>query len=599
MTVARPLPLNAAPVLEIDDSVLRTAQHPAFRFHAEIDGYRVLTHGPAQVFTRPGEGRSLEDFLLNFSGLHALCLCVPQSGQGDVILSGDLYGLTQFYYRPRGRSLQLAFSPEPLSRDSAVDEISLFELFYAGTVYGSRTPFEQVSKNRPLFALRLRFEGGRLEVAERLCLPRGGPTTVRDFQPSLQDATAQVCRMYPQPLLAYSGGVDSDALLECLSRLGEPFSIIHYYREPADIRQAYVHARARHVRLHITVPAGGLASYNPTLQACAPHGNPNPRLEWADFGQSSGAGCLLTGQNADFMSQFGNTYPTSLHTLLWDVAVHGLTSHAAKTLATRYVQNVPAIGARLARFYQQRMVNLGGMDLELALLTVFACYHKHANPRYLDLGNLAFLDADLYEQWFDRMHREAAAIHDLPGLNLRQKLYLLLFNAYGLSGDVRCITAASVSAGLPNVQVYTTPPMVQYFFTVKPTLRDVVWPKSATHRMLRRQPWRSTSIDAILGDRVNVTTFPYGNRLAGPVSEMPLQDKLSVLHARYPWISRSSIYAIRNYLVTGWKMTISHLHALETRDFMPRSYQVAEGPWSKGAVSELFGGRRPWMSTEA
>lgn len=576
-------------VFKIDASVLSSRAHPSFRAFAEIAGYDVLVLGEPLVFGPVTRLTTVSDFLLSFSGLNALCLLLPKDrDKRDAILSCDLYGLTEFYYSMRGPVFSFSLSMEPLiSAENEVDEVSLFELYYNRFIYGHRTPFNGVSRNCPLTYLCIRFSESGVSAEREDLLPVGEPTADNQFGPTLE-ATVSTLPCGVPIALSYSGGVDSDAVFEALDRKGFDVAPVHYYYDDEGLRRSYENSLRRRKRLTVFRAGDRQKTLKLRWQGCAVHFNPDRRLDISRWAAEGGHRLLVTGQNADNLSQFGNTRVVPLRALARSIVLFGLNSGKMATVLTRLVHTrYPRLPRSFVNVYQRHVLGLAGTEFERAFLTVFTS-RGSSKPLYRDLGQLAFLGADLYLRWVDRVKQNVESLLALKQLNFRQRLSVLGARGHLMSGDVRVFTSAAAMFGLKSFQAYSAPPMYRHFFNRQPSRRDTLWPKHFTRRYARYGRCPEVKTADILADRRNVDLVSSFGSLGRPM-QPPLAEQLAYLESRYAWISRTSLYALRQFMGPDWGMMIAHLYGLVRRQF--ETVSISE-------ESTLFEGGTAWASTK-
>lgn len=558
-------------VLVIDRSAIATRTIAGMRPLEIVAGYDVLVAGDPLLFVDPPGCTSIEQFLLGFSGSGALCACIGPSG--DILFGCDLYGLTEYFYRVHENRVVIATSMERLATDAlALDEISLFELFFTGAIYGSGTPVSGLMKSCPLSVLEVRFIGEAPRCARKDVFPTGAAPG--GFADAIRSATATVVRGARQAQLSFSGGADSTAILHAMREAGASFAAAHYLLLDDELSGAYAQLAGSGIRLDVVRPWRQLKCVDLAYRPCAIHTHPEFDLELADLACRNERDLMLTGQNADAMAEFGNTRRMPARDLVAGVLLQGLCGSAMRVLLARAIQKfrdrMPSLLLRL--YAKGASLDRCSSDFDLAFLMAMAC-KRRPTPMWYAPEQLAFLSWELRGAWLERVEREVMGVYQAPGLTFRQRLFVIQFRNYLIGGDVRSITAAAARAGLRNVQLYTTPPMVRHFFNADPWVRDVFRPKSAIRRFTHWSAGPRLDRERILSDSRRVAAHDAAYRLVGRHEGRPPDDKLRELCAVYPWVSRASLEALGAHPGPSWRSRVSHLHALVHGDYTPMWFE--------------------------
>lgn len=557
--------------LIIDESASITGSVHGMRFLAMVAGYRVLVAGEPILFVEPERCATIDEFLLGFSGLDAMCACIGPNG--EVLFGCDLYGLTTYFYRVAEREVVISRSIDAVVQPNGarLDEVGLFELFFNGLVYGSGTPFVDILKSCPLTVLEIAFDDRGARCARRDVLPAIGHAP--SFTEAIDRAMSVITRN-ARVQLNYSGGADSTALVRALLEVGRPFSAAHYMLSPGELSEAYLGLAGTDIPLHVVKPWRKLKCIDLANRSCAIHTCPEMDLELCDIASSTGADLVLTGQNADAMAEFGNTDKVSLRDLVSSLVMQGLGGTSMQILLARAIEKFPRrVPGRFIQAYSMATsLKNCSSDFELAFLTAMAC-RRRPTPTWYDAHELAFMDWELREAWLERVRKEVQRVDDHRELSFRQKLYVIQFRNYLIGGDVRRITAAARRTRLRNVQLYTTPPMVRYFFNADVSARDILWPKTAIRRYARWKRQPRVSAEQILSDTDRVSVRNASYRFVGELDRRPPEEKLREEHARYPWISRAAFEAVRPLRGPSWRSRVSHLYGLMHGEFAPVSFE--------------------------
>ena len=555
----------------IDRSTIATGSIAGMRLLGIVAGYRVLVSGEPMLFVEPPRCATIDEFLLGFSGSGAMCACIGP--KGDVLFGCDLYGLTTYFYRVNEHEVVISPMIDAITGtgNEKLDEVSLFELFFTGLVYGSGTPFVDVFKSCPLSVLEITFADAGVRCARRDVLP--AITQAPSFDDAIRGAMATVTRD-ARIQLNFSGGADSTALLRSLQEFGTPFTVSHYMLMPGELSEAYTGLAGTGLRLQVVRPWRQLRCTDLEYRPCAIHTSPEMDLELSDLALATGADMVLTGQNADAMSEFGNTDKVALRDLASSLLMQGLGGTSMRILLARAIEKFPKrVPRRLLRAYSMAAsLKNCSSDFELAFLTAMTC-RRRPTPMWYNPEELSFLSWELRQAWLERMRGEVRHLDEHPELSFRQKLYVTQFRNYLIGGDVRCITAAAQRAGVRNVQLYTTPPMVSYFFNAEPSVRDILRPKTAIRRYAH---WRARPRVAeahVLSDAERVVVRDASYRLVGELDTRSPEEKLREENARYPWLSRAAFEAVRPLQGPSWRSRVSQLYGLMHGEYAPRSFE--------------------------
>ncbi|MFN3648037.1 MAG: hypothetical protein ACK47B_00545 [Armatimonadota bacterium] len=543
---------------------------PGFRFAGTVDGYALYQFGPVVAFGS-APCRSIEDYILQFSGVGAIAIAIPQAPDNrpdHVLVFSDVYGLTDYFWTTDGQSVTVSREIASLVDDTtAIDEVSVFDLFFRGVVPFEFTAYSGVKKNMPLSYLRVGLRT-HTSVEYRTVVPASDPTrTVQEFRESMEASLAVLGKHYANPLLYFSGGSDSTALLRVLPSGFQQFGAVHFHNVDNQLQEAYDRARQL---VTLSVVQGTMAGRCRDLGRMpgAIHAGFRAFGQMAEHAQSHGHDCILTGQNADNVSQLGNTRIVTPRNILRNLLLHGTTGNVAKTYLTRTVTNhFEQVSRRLRRFYCDHILTYRGEEPGLSMLKVFASY-CNSNPFYRDFASFGFLPESVHRRWWERLEANATLVNSLEGLSLRQKMLVLFSRCYIIAGDAKVIVTTGAAAGLPSWQVYTTPPVYRYFFNYRPPARDILKPKRTIREFanVRRAP--AVSVESIVNDQQRVRRF--AGRDVYPVNpEAPFEIELQELQSLFPWIHTGSLASVERY-ARPRENTISHIYGLVTKDFTPR-----------------------------
>ncbi|HEU4643905.1 MAG TPA: hypothetical protein VFS44_15755 [Gemmatimonadaceae bacterium] len=536
-----------------------------------VAGYDVLVAGAPLLFADPRQSPTIEHFLLGFSGAGALCACIGPDG--GVLFGCDLYGLTEYFYRIQGNRLLVSPRLSRLAQgDAQLDEVSLFELFRTGTIYGSGTPISGIGKSCPLSVLELRFSGEALRCTRRDLFPRGDAPG--GFPEAIRGAAATIARSARQVQVNFSGGADSTAMLLAMRESRAAVTVAHYLLIDRELPTAYARLAGSGLRLNVLRPWRQIKCVDLGNRPCAIHTDPEVDLELADLARHQGSDLVLTGQNADAMAEFGNTRRVSVRDLAAGVLLQGLSGSDARVPLARAIQKFrERMPRRLLRIYAKgAALDQYSPDFDRAFLMALAC-RRRATPIWYGPDRLAFLSWELRQAWLDRMEKEVQLVQEADGLTFRQKLFVIQFRNYLIGGDVRCITAAAARAGVRNAQLYTTPPLVRHFFNAMPSMGEVFRPKGAIRRYGHWSEGPAIESERILSDSRRVRVQAAAYRLVGRKDDRPAGEKLAELGARFPWISRAALAALATDAGPSWRSRVSHIHALVHGDYEPMWFE--------------------------
>lgn len=550
---------------------------------ATVGGYRIVVcpgfQPPIPESGLENGDDSLASYMLRQTGYDFVAVAIPLGDNPTrCTVFGDLYGLTEFFYRVRGDGVIVSRSiTDLIDPDTKIDEISLFELYYNGYVYGHNTPYEGVSKNFPLSRMDISFAGRNVSIEHRDVVPGIGVT--RSLKTCLEAVISSIAPPASRPAVFFSGGTDSTSVAVGLARAGRPGALLHHKTTEEELQLARTHS---HLGTSLQIADAPLDSNVQDLQfqACAIHGNRLMYDRLARLALRLDAGSVLTGQNADSVVQMRNTRHVSLRSYLRNVALFGVSGNATRTILTRWVSNsYPRVPKRILKLYRRYHLELESAgDYVEDFLTVFMCY-GNSNPFSSTAGRLAFMGPQLYERWFTRMNGYARDLASLEGLSLRQRFLILQIRGGGTGGDVRSITSAARAHGVPTYQVYSHPTLFSYFYNWKPPGRVVFnakfeiasyAKKGSRSKALRSQPSDSVPVYDSMDGEHELSAAAFGVDDASTA--------LGDLQSRYQWLSPASINALGRYLPADWVTVVAHMRGLIDHDFTPQRILKAPLP---------------------